>query len=340
MTTLKDLSRHLGLSVTQVSRALNNHSDVSKDTKERVMLAAKELEYHPNLMARRLVTGRSGIVGLVYPEMPDPSDSWYFTQFVAGLSSNFAHLGRQFMLHMSQDSDHGVEVYDSLVRSRSIDGFVVIIPEVADARVDFLREKKVPFVLHGQTMEDPDYPFYDIDNIAVGYDLTKRLIRAGHTEIAFINGQEKASFVQRRFIGYARALAEVGLKPRKSFQVTGTMTAELGLRETIRMFQAKGPHPTGIIASNTRIAKGIFDGLAALGLRVPHDVSVVGHDDALPDVTPDQLPVSLTGTGSPLIESWEPLARYLDAALNGARLESVQEIGAHYFFERASVRNI
>lgn len=340
MTTLKDLSRHLGLSVTQVSRALNGHSDVSEATKERVRRAAKDLDYQANVMARRLVTGRSGIVGLVYPDMPDPADSWYFTQFVGGLSANFSRLGRQFMLHMAEGDDGGLAVYDRLVRSRSIDGFVVIIPDVADARVNFLREKKVPFVLHGQTMDEPDYPFYDIDNVAVGYDLTRHLVDKGHREIAFLNGVAGASFVERRFIGYARALQEAGLPVRPEFQARHGMTVDTGLLETIRLFQSDGPKPTAIIASNTRIAKGIFDALSALGLRVPEDISVVGHDDSLPDVTPDRLPVSLTGTKSPLMDSWDPLARFLDATLDGAPLEEVQEIGESRFVEGASVRKI
>lgn len=338
MTTLKDLSRQLGLSVTQVSRALNDHGDVSDKTKERVREAAKELNYQPNLLARRLVTGRSGIVGLVYPFMPDPSDSWYFTQFVAGLSANFSRLGRQFMLHMADEGDDVLGVYDRLVRSRSIDGFVVIIPEVADARVDFLRRHKVPFVLHGQTMDKPDYPFFDIDNVTVGKDLTQHLIENGHREIAIINGQPEASFVQRRFFGYRQAMKDAGLPIRAEFQVSGTMTSDLGLLETVRLFQADGPKPTGIVASNMRIAKGIFMALAAMGLRVPQDVSIVAHDDMLPDVRAHELPVPVTTTESPLNDSWEPLARFLNAALEGAPLGKAQKIGEHRFMKRASVQ--
>ena len=340
MTTLKDLSRHLGLSVTQVSRALNNHADVSEKTKSRVRDAAKTLNYQPNLTARRLVTGRSGIVGLVYPSMPDPEDSWYFTQFVAGLSARFSRLGRQFMLHMADEERDVVDVYDRLVRSRSIDGFVVIIPQVADRRVDFLRAQKVPFVLHGQTMDEPDYPFFDIDNLAVGYDLTQHLIARGHKEIAILNGVSEASFVQRRFSGYRQALAEAGLPVRPEFQVVGTMTAELGLLETVRLFQSDGPKPTAIVASSMRIAKGIFQALAAIGLRVPDDVSVVAHDDILPDVAVGDLPVPITTTESPLNDSWEPLARFLIAAIDGAPLKETQQIGRHKIVPRASVRNL
>lgn len=338
MTTLKELSKHLGLSVTQVSRALNDHDDVSKATKKRVREAAKSLNYEPNLAARRLVSGRSGIVGLVFPHMPEPSDAWYFTQFVAGLSSAFSEQGKQFMLNIPKSREDGLAVHDQLIRSRSIDGFVVIIPTVDDARVKFLREKEIPFVLHGQTMDEPDYPFYDIDNVAVGYDLTRHLIEAGHREIAFINGEAQASFVQRRFIGHARALSEAGLPVREQFRVSGVMTEELGLLETIRMFHEEGPSPTGIVASNMRIVKGIFSAAKALGLSVPADISVVAHDDLLPDCPPEDFPVAVTRTYAPLEQSWQPLALFLSDTLRGAPLEEVQKIEPHVFIKGASVR--
>lgn len=338
MTTLKDLSRHLGLSVTQVSRALNGHSDVSEATRERVAEAARKLEYHPNLAARGLVTGRTGLVGLVYPFMPDPSDALAFSRFVAGLSANFSRLGREFMLHIADDDQGGLAVYDRLIRSRSIDGFVLNIPDVEDARVNLLRERKVPFVLHGQTMDRPDYPFFDIDNVAVAYDLTRHLIENGHREIAFINGPKPSSFVERRFIGYQRALREAGLKPRPEFQIAGVMTEDLGLLETIRLFQSRHSAPTALIAGSMRIAKGILAALKAIGLNVPSDVSLVAHDDLLPDSPANELDVPLTVTFAPLNDSWEPLARSLCLALEGAPLKDTQQIAKHDFVVRRSVR--
>lgn len=340
MTTLKDLSRHLGLSITQVSRALNDHNDVSPDTKQRVREAASALKYQPNVMARRLVTGRSGIVGLIYPGVPDSSDSLQFAHFVRGLCSNFTRLGRQFMLHVADDEKAELDVYDRLIRSRSIDGFVILLPGASDARVDFLRERQICFALHGQTMDAPDYPFYDIDNVAVGYDLTSHLIRHGHQNIAIFNGQTTAAFAQRRYQGYARALQDAGLPVRPEFQAGSVMTAEFGLLETVRMFQSDGPKPTAIIAGNMRIAQGIFDATRALGLRVPDDISLVVHDDGLPEVARGSLPVPITATVAPFHEAWSAVAEILDGALKGAPLEDIQIVQSHSFEEGRSVRRL
>ena len=84
MATLRDISRELGLSVTQVSRALNGHSDVSAETRARVTDLAKALKYQPNLTARKLVMGKSGIVGLVLPEVPRAPEDSLFVQIVGG----------------------------------------------------------------------------------------------------------------------------------------------------------------------------------------------------------------------------------------------------------------
>ena len=248
MTTLKDLSRHLGLSTTQVSRALNDYGDVSPATKERVRKAAKALNYIPNMTARRLATGRSNIVGLVWHGRPDHAESWVFAQFVGGLSAEFEALGLQFVLNIAENDGFGPAAYERLIASRSIDGFVLVLPRMRDQRVRVLQEHRVPFVMHGQTTDDPNYAFYDIDNVAVGHDLTSHLLDHGHREIAFINGPLEASFVQRRRDGYAAALREAGVSPRARFHVGGAMTEQLGLLETVRLFQSAAVKPTAIPA--------------------------------------------------------------------------------------------
>lgn len=340
MATLKDLSRHLGLSVTQVSRALNDHDDVSADTKDRVREAAKALNYQTNVMARRLKTGRSGIVGLIWAGMPEPSESWIFTQFVGGLSVEFNRLGLQFMLNMADTEAAALPVYDRLITSRSIDGFVLVLPQAKDPRVDFLRNRRVPFVLHGQTMEDPDYAYYDIDNLAVGHDLTKCLTRKGHRQIAFINGPLGASFVQRRQDGYVQALRKVGALPRSEFHVCGRMTEEMGALECVRLFQSGGPKPTAIIAGNMLIAKGILEASRLLGLRIPQDLSLVVHDDCLPLVGADDFPIALTSTVAPLHDAWGELAASLDAVIKGESPRKAQKIGRHKIVQGRSVADI
>lgn len=337
MTTLKDLSRHLGLSVTQVSRAINGHDDVSEDTKLRVYEAAKKLNYKPNLSARRLATGRSGIVGLVLPRLPRYSEAAFKMTSVTQMSTQFARHGLHFMFHVSDEADNPVDIYRSLVESGSIDGFVILEPVIKDPRVAFLRKKGVPFVLHGRVKGELNYPYYDIDNEAVGYSLTKLLLDAGHTRIAFFNDEVQLTYARSRWDGHVRALAEVGLKPEPKFYRCGAMTEAFGLREGMRLLDRKNQRPTAFIAGNPPVAEGILKAAEVFDLRVPADISLVAHDDMLPDVNLMACEPPVSGTRVPIENSSAPLADFLAGALKGEPVETLQKIEVPEIVLRNSV---
>lgn len=336
MATLKDLSRHLGLSVTQISRALNGHSDVNEATREKVMAAARHLRYQPNLSARKLATGRSGTVGLVTPAPSHVAGDALFVQMISGLSANFSRLDVRFLLHIADERDDPVDVHRKLVDSAALDGFVVVDARAQDPRVQFLQRREIPFVVHGRTGEATDYPYFDIDNYAVGYRLTSHLTGLGHRRIAFLNGMEGRSYCAARTRGYADALAEVGVRFDPDLHRHGQMQQSVGLVETIRLMENPAKRPTAFIAGNSMLAKGIYDALEALSLSIPGDVSVVAHDDLLPAPETAAMHPPLTVTEAALQDSWEPMARLLVGALDGQALESLQLIGDLRFVERRS----
>ncbi len=336
MTTLRDLSRHLGLSVTQVSRALNGHDDVAEDTRARVVEAARRLRYRPNVSARRLVTGRSGMLGLVLPDVPPPEEEGQFVQVVGGLSQHLSRLGRQFVLHIADPEDDGLDAYRRLSSGGAIDGFVLLDPELRDRRVRFLRDAGVPFVIHGRVEGPEDYPFYDIDNEAVGRRLTEVLLAAGHRRIAVLNGPRGRTYAEARRRGHVAALDAGGLAPEPDLHRFGPMTEGEGHLAALALW-GRRPRATAVLCGNMRLASGVVRTLAALGLRVPEDVSVVAHDDALPGFSPTGFEPRLTATRSPLADGWPHLARVLAAALDGAPVASLQRLGEVGFVEGASV---
>ncbi len=337
MTTLKDISRLLNLSVTQVSRAINDHADVSEDTKRRVREAAKSLNYHPNMTARSLVTGRSGIVGLVLRRAIPQISSAYHMEAVISMSRVFGQHGMQFVLHVAGENENLLDTYRRLIKSGSLDGFVLFEATVGDPRIPFLQTEGVPFVLHGRTEPQPNYPFFDIDNHLVGYTLTRHLIEHGHRRIAFINGPVNRTYVAHRWEGYCRAMSEAGLEIDPNLHRCGDMTKQRGLLETIRLLDTGHLTPTAFIASNARIARGVYDALDALGQRVPDDISVVAHDDAVTDANLLGLMPSISATRSPIEASWKPLAEFLVGAVSGQPLDALQRVEAPDFEVRGSV---
>ena len=326
MTTLKDLSRHLGLSVTQVSRAINGHGDVSEETKKRVQDAANLLNYRPNVSARRLVTGRSGIVGLVLSGVPRYAEAAFQMQLVSGMSKQFARHGLHFMLHVPDELEQPVSVYRSLVSSGALDGLVLLDPMVKDPRIAFLKSQKFPFVVHGRTYPQADYPYFDIDNEYVGYRLTRLLIDQGHRRIAFFNNISRLTFASARRRGYLRALKEAGIKPEPKFYRSGVSTEGFGLREAVRLLEQKNQRPTGFIAGNPAVTKGVYAALRAFELSVPGDVSVVAHDDMMPDVNLATFEPAVTSTRSSIEGSAEPISDFLFGALSGRPVEELQRV--------------
>ena len=336
MTTLRDLSRHLGISVTQVSRALNGHSDVGAETRDRILAAAKALNYQPNLSARKLVTGRSGIVGLVLPGRASSQYDSLVMQNVAGLSRHFSARGMHFVLHISDPDAGPLAVYERLVNSGSLDGFVLLEPVTDDPRIAFLRARSIPFVLHGRDRANPDYPYFDIDNEAVGHHLGKLLLDQGHRRIALLNGPKGRSYCVAREAGFRRALNEAGVPVDPALLMNGEMTEGFGLISSAQLW-ASGAPPTAFVCGNLFIAKGVFLALDALGLSVPQDVSIVAHDDELPGVQSANLTSALSVTHAPLQDSWKPLADFLAGAVLGEALGDLQRLGALRVIQRASV---
>ncbi len=340
MATLKDISRRLNLSVTQVSRALNGHADVNEETRQRVMDAAKSLNYHPNLTARKLVSGRSGMVGLVMTRYSRLASDGFLLEMFAGLSRQFSERDMQFVLHIAQEDDQIVEVYRKLNEAGSLDGFVLLEPVRDDARIAYLTERKTPFVVHGRASVQARHPYFDIDNYGVAYRSARYLIERGHRHIAMINGLAHFSFSIERLEGYRAALAEAGLTYRPDLVHHVRMNAELGVVSTVQLFSGAEPFPTAIICGSTLFAKGVYSALQMLELQVPKDVSVMAHDDVLPDAASPAFRPELTLTRSSIQDSWAPLAEFLAGAIAGKLVETQQRVAGFDFVEGQSVASI
>lgn len=337
MATLKDIARALDLSITQVSRALNDHSDVNEETRLRVKDAARAMNYHPNASARKLVSGRSGMVGLVVPQHRNIGQDGIFLEVVAGLSAQFSGRGMQFVLHIMAENEPAIPVYQKLIGKAMLDGFVLIDPLDQDPRIDFLKKSGIAFVVHGRPGKAHDYAYFDIENERLAHELTFHLAARGHRRIAFLNGLAGRSYVTVRQQGYLRALLDAGAEPMPHLHLNGEMDEASGLTGTIRLFSGEAPRPTAIVCGNVRLARGAYQGLAALGLSVPGDVSVVAHDDELPSLRASAFFPALTVTKAPLRDSWEPLADCLAGAIEGKPLGTLQRIGSYDFIQRNSV---
>lgn len=326
MVTLKDIGRQLGLSPTQVSRALGGYPDVSEQTRERVEQAVRTLGYRPNPNARRLRTGRSGIVGLVVPESSEQEESNILLEILLGLAVEFWKRDILVVLNVMPLAAPSREAYTRLFRQGAVDGFVVVNPSVDPEALEFLAQNGIPFVTHGRAQAQAAHPFVDLDNRAVGRMMAARLTDLGHRRIAFIDGPDNSFSATERLVGLTEVLATHGLTPSADFQHRGMMTEHFGETATLQLFDDPDRAPSAIMVGNLVLATGLMRALQRLGLSVPGDVSVMAHDDVLGRYPRTGLVPDLSGTASAFGDAWYDIAAFLSGAMDGQAPDGLQKL--------------
>ncbi|MGP6085976.1 substrate-binding domain-containing protein [Antarctobacter jejuensis] len=278
---LKQLAQHLDLSQTTVSRALNGYPEVNEKTRERVLRAARELNYSPNTRAKGLATGRAQAIGHVLPysdqhEMVNP----IFGDFIVGAGQTYAREGYEVVISLVDDKDEE-KAYRSIHNRRSVDGIIVHGPRMADARITLLQELGLPFVVHGRASDiNLPYSWLDTNNGRAFRRATDFLLDLGHRRIALINGLEFMDFAHRRRVGYLAALSDRGVAADPTLMRSEEMTEIYGFRSTVEMLNHSNP-PTAILVSSMITAIGVRRAIHDAGLEMGRDISVITHDDEL-----------------------------------------------------------
>lgn len=336
LATLKDIGEELGLSVATVSRALNGFPEVNAATRERVQRTAERLDYRPNRSARRLVTGRSGMVGMIVKIGANLRAEQTFMESLTGLTAALAARDVDLVLAVDQGADP-VEAYARMLSRDVIDGFILNAPERNDPRVDFLQSRQVPFVMHGQCRAEAAYPFYSIDNIAAAAEAVQLLVALGHRRIAFLNGLTRFAYAADRRSGYLAAMAQAGLAVPSWTLAEDEPSSDYGYRAALSLLAGQnGPPPTAILCASTLVAEGVMAAARDRGLRVPADLSVIAHDDALPLLRAINFEPALTVTRAPLREASVPLANALVDVIEGADPRGLQTLARAELIVRGS----
>ncbi len=278
---LKELSQHLNLSQTTVSRALNGYPEVSESTRKRVVEAARQLNYSPNARAKGLATGRAMAIGHVIPvstqhEMVNP----VFGDFIAGAGEAYVRAGYDMVLSLVDDRKEA-ELYRTVRARGTVDGIIVHGPRMADPRIELLTDLGLPFVVHGRASEvNAEYAWLDTNNQRAFLRATEFLLDLGHRRIALINGLEHMDFAHRRRDGYLAALAARGVDADTGLMRSEEMTEVYGYRSAREMLAQPDP-PTAFLVSSMITAIGIRRAIHESGLEMGRDISVVTHDDDL-----------------------------------------------------------
>jgi LacI family transcriptional regulator len=275
--TLRDVAEAASVHVATASRALNpdTRSLVSSTTAERVLQAARALDYRPNPIARSLRTARTDTVGLVIPDLTNP----LVPPMVRGAADVLAPAGYDaWIVNTDNDPRREVAQIESL-RARQVDGLIVATARLEHPLLEELHDEGVRIVLANRLLGAGRIPSVTADNAAGSALAVEHLVGLGHTRIAHVSGPQGLStgLVRRR--GYLQALHDHGLPEDPDLLVTcDAWTEEEGARAFGALLDSGLPF-TAVVAGHDRVALGCYDALAARGLSCPADMSVVGFND-------------------------------------------------------------
>jgi LacI family transcriptional regulator len=275
--TIKDVAERCGVHPSTVSRALSGAMShlVAPEVAKRIRAAAAALGYQVNVTAAGLRTGRSGLVGVLAPDIADPG----FPPMLSGITETLGAEGyATIVVDVGPDSARQQELVDKLI-ARGVDGLVLATVTLNDPVVGHSLAASIPVVLVNRTDAGRRLPAVATDDAAGMRLAVEHLVGLGHLSIGHIAGPQHVSTGALRRAGFKDAAARAGLSTRNiMIETSGAYTREQGQLAALRLLDRKHA-PTAIVAANDLLALGIYDALRARGLRCPADVSVVGHND-------------------------------------------------------------
>lgn len=276
----QDVAKLAGVSRTTVSFVLNNVPGVkiTQETRQRVLEAARELNYYPTAAARSLASGKTRRIGLVLGEgQKRLSADAFLPTFLQGVTASVHRRSYHLVLQMAEDVPSH-EAYMQLIREQQVDGLILSGPRSDDPLLPELAEDGFPLILHGR-LGDCKLPCVDVDNKAGGYQAVTHLIGLGHRGIGFVsNAPLSYSGAQDRYAGYRQALTEHDLPLEEDLVRTAAFLPETG-QAAMEKLLALPERPTAVFAASDVVAIGVMSSVQAAGLSIPDDMAIVGFDD-------------------------------------------------------------
>ena len=271
--SIKDVAAKAGVSIATVSHVLNGTRTTRPHTRERVLEAVRELGYEQNQAARNLARGKSSLLGLIVSDVRNP----FFPDIIAGFQDRaLAHDMDALVLNTNYDSERTLNSVRRLM-GLQVPGVAILTSQIDPSVIDMLAQRRIAAVYLDLGRVAPS-----ISNILLDYEhgiveALEHLSALGHRKIAYIGGPLSLKSAQRRKRAFTQTAARLGIDPSQT--IDADFTVKGGYAACSRLLN--GARPSAIMAGNDLTAIGVLHQAYDSGLRVPHDLSVVGFDDIL-----------------------------------------------------------
>jgi DNA-binding LacI/PurR family transcriptional regulator len=289
--TSSDVAQLAGVSQSAVSRAFTEGASISDAKRAKVKAAAEQLGYQPNLIARSLITRRTGIIGLAVGNLSNP----FYTQLIYGLSEKLQRRNYHLLLFTVPEGSSSDDLLEDVINYR-LDALILTAADLSSHLGARLHTRGIPVVLVNRTTEDASSSSVASDNEFGAGEIARYLVQQGHRRLAYVAGTQNTSTNVERERGFMRALSGV---PGVTVQhASGDYDTHKSIAVARELFSGDGPQPEAIFCANDAMALSLIDALRFdLGMRVPEDVSVVGYDNIEPAAS---LPYQLTTYSQPI----------------------------------------
>jgi LacI family transcriptional regulator len=314
--TIHDVAEKAKVSISTVSRVVNNPESVRKDKRERVLKVIQELEYHPNPFAAGLRDNRTMTIAAIISDISNP----FYSALFRGIEDAARERKNNVIIcNIGQSEERFIE-YMSYFKKKKIDGLVFTSAELSPTFNETLKSLNKPVVLAATKSAEFDFPFVKIDDYKASYDAAMFLIKNGHSEVGLISGNLDDPIAgMPRYEGFLQAFKDENIPISDKNIVFGNLLDFNSGYEAMGRLYAKLPNLTAVFAASDLLALGVMSFLQSREIKVPKHVSVIGFDNIEFSrmVTPP-----LTTVAQPIYDIGKEATKILFQMIDGATTES------------------
>ncbi len=274
--TIKDIAKKLGIAPSTVSRALKGHPEINSNTIKRVKAKAKEMNYHPNLIARNFQRQKTNVIGVIVPEIRHQ----FFSGAISGIEEVAYQHGFSILVSQSNQNYEREQKNIDVMVSNQVAGLLISISETTMNKAPFERlvDRNVPFVFFDRAIENMDVGKVVADDFGGAYEAVEHLIKARYKKIFYIGGPRHLLITKERLRGYNAAMKDYNLPVSSDWIMFGGLDEEDGVK-WFRKLMTRGILPEAIFAINDPVAIGLHMKIKQAGLRIPQDIALIGFSN-------------------------------------------------------------
>lgn len=277
--TIKEVAKAAGVSISTVSKVVNDAPTISKATKERVHKIMKEMNYYPNVIARSFVSQSSKNIGVVMELKRNYAFlNSHIYEILGGIENVLSKNSYIVTLLNTTSLGNSTAPYEKMIREKRVDGLIIHIANLNKALCKKMDELDFPYIVIGQPDFESNICWIDINNKSAGEIATEHLLDEGYERIAFIGGTKSDNVSNNRQLGFRSVLAASTIKLNKEYIMEGDPSIE-GSEDMMESLLSLPIPPDSVICLNDFVAFGALKAIKKRGLRIPQDIAIISFDN-------------------------------------------------------------